>query len=167
MVSRSERVYLTIDLSVTTVQEDTSVSIRIQISAATVKALHTQLQQAYLKDDVRLVRRITVLIDLLVHPVPIAVLSVRWGLSASCLYDWQKAFVLHGLDSFVSRHSGGRRPKLTPKQKKPHSTQFSGEGPLPFAITLKLCRYFSMLGHQQHRPSDLRMTHAQPYPPDP
>ena len=58
------------------------------------------------------------LIDLLVHHVPIAVLSVRWGLSASCLYDWQKAFVLHGLDSFVSRHSGGRRPKLTPKQKK-------------------------------------------------
>jgi hypothetical protein len=42
----SERVYLTIDLSVTTVQEDTSVSIRIQISSATVKALHTRLQQA-------------------------------------------------------------------------------------------------------------------------
>jgi transposase len=118
MVSMSERVYLTIDLSVTTVQEDTSVSIRIQISSATVKALHTRLQQAYLKDDVRLVRRITVLLDLLVHHVPMAVLSARWGLSASCLYDWQQAFVLHGLESFVSRQSGGRRPKLTPKQKK-------------------------------------------------
>jgi len=114
----SRQVYLTIDISVTTVQEETPVSIRIQVSSATVKALHTRLQQAYLKDDVRLVRRTTVLIDLLVHHIPMAALAARWGLSASCLYDWQKAFVLHGLDSLVYRHSGGRRPKLTPKQKK-------------------------------------------------
>ena len=75
------------------------------------------MHQAYLKDDVRLVRRTTVLIDLLVHHVPLAVLCERWGLSASCLYDWQKAFLLHGLESLCYRHSGGRRPKLTPKQK--------------------------------------------------
>ena len=92
-------------------------SLRIQVSAATVKALHARLQQAYLKDDVRLVRRTTVLIDLLVHHVPLAVLCERWGLSASCLYDWQKAFLLHGLESLCYRHSGGRRPQLTPKQK--------------------------------------------------
>jgi len=59
-----------------------------------------------------------VLIDLLVHHVPMGVLCERWGLSASCLYDWQRAFLLHGLDSLVYRHSGGRRPKLTPRQKK-------------------------------------------------
>jgi len=94
------------------------VSIRIQASAATVKALHTRLHQAYLKDDVRLVRRTTVLIDLLVHHVPMAVRCERWGRSASCLYDWQRAFLLHGLDSVVSRHGGGRPEKLTPKQKK-------------------------------------------------
>ncbi len=35
-------------------------SLRIQLSSATVKALHIRLQQAYQKDDVRLVRRITV-----------------------------------------------------------------------------------------------------------
>ena len=57
-------------------------SIRIQVSSATVKALHNRLQ-AYLKDDVRLVRRTTVLIDFLVHLVPVAVLCERWGLSAS------------------------------------------------------------------------------------
>lgn len=91
--------------------------ISIQVSAATVKALHAKLQQAYLKDDVRLVRRTTVLIDLLVHHVPMAVLCERWGLSSSCLYDWQRAFLLHGLDSLRYRHSGGRRPKLTPRQK--------------------------------------------------
>ena len=114
----SIRVYLSRDIAVTTAQEDTPVSIRIQLSAATVKALHAKLQQAYRKDDVRLVRRTTVLIDLLVHHVAMAVLCERWGLSVSCLYDWQRAFLLHGLESLRYRHSGGRRPKLTPKQKQ-------------------------------------------------
>ena len=82
----SKRVYVSIDISVTTEQEDTPVSIRIQVSSATVKALHTRLQQTYLKDDVRLVRRTTVLIDLLVHHVPMAVLGERWGLS--CQIRW-------------------------------------------------------------------------------
>ena len=92
--------------------------IRIQLSRATVKDLHSRLQHAYQRDDVRLVRRITVLIDLLVHQVPMAVLCERWGLSPSGLYDWQRAFLLRGMESLVYRHGGGRRPKLTPKQKK-------------------------------------------------
>jgi transposase len=114
----SNRVYLSIDIAVIPEQEDTPVSIRMQVSSATVKALHTKLQQAYLKDDMRLVRRTTVLIDMLVHQGPIPVLCERWSLSASCLYDWQRAFLLHGLDSLVYRPSGGRRPQLTPRQKK-------------------------------------------------
>jgi len=93
-------------------------SIRIQLSPATVKALHSCLQHAYQRDDVRLVRRTTVLIDLLVHHVPVSVLCERWGLSPSCLYDWQKAFVLYGMGSLVYHHSGGRPAKLTPRQKK-------------------------------------------------
>jgi transposase len=67
---------------------------------------------------VRLVRRITVLLDLLVEQVPMAVLCERWGLSLSCLYNWQKALLLRGMDSLVYSHGGGRRPKLTPRQKK-------------------------------------------------
>jgi len=94
------------------------VCIRIQLSRATVKDLHSRLQHAYRKDDVRLVRRTTVLIDLLVHHGPVAVLCERWGLSPSCLYDWQRAFVLHGMDSLLYQHSGGRPEKLTPSQKK-------------------------------------------------
>jgi transposase len=94
------------------------VCIRIQLSPATVKDLHSRLQHAYWRDDVRLVRRITVLIDLLVQHVPVTALCERWGLSPSCLYDWQKAFLLRGMDSLVYGHSGGRRPKLTPRQKK-------------------------------------------------
>jgi transposase len=114
----STRVYLSKNTCQTTQEEDTPVCIRIQLSRATVKDLYSRLQHAYQCDDVRLVRRITVLIDLLVHHVPIAVLCERWGLSPSCLYDWQKAFLLRGLDSVVYGHSGGRCPKLTPKQKK-------------------------------------------------
>src|SRR5262245_40853407 len=114
----SKQVYVFIPMSVTTAQEDTPVSLRIQIIATTVKALYARLQQAYCKDDVRLVRRTTVLIDLRVHQVPMAVLCERWGLSSSCLYDWQRTFLLHGMDSLNYRQSGGRRPKLTPKQKK-------------------------------------------------
>jgi transposase len=93
-------------------------NIRIQLSSATVKALYSRLQQAYRKDDVRVVRRTTVLLDMLVHQVPIPVLCERWGLSPSCLYNWQKAFLLRGLDSLGYRHGGGRPEKLTPKQKK-------------------------------------------------
>ena len=114
----STRVYLSKHTYQTTQQEDTPVCIRIQLSRATVNDLHKRLQHAYQRDDVRLVRRLTVLLDLLVQQVPMAVLCERWGLSLSCLYTWQKALLLRGMDSLVYRHGGGRRPKLTLRQKK-------------------------------------------------
>ena len=92
--------------------------IRIQVSPTTVKALHTRLQQAYQHDDVRLVRRVTVLLDLLVHHVAVEVVCAQWGLSPACVYGWRQAFLLRGMDSLVYCHGGGRRPKLTAKQKK-------------------------------------------------
>ena len=82
----SERVYLSNNDFGITQQEDTPVGMRIQGSNATVKALQNRLQQAYRKDDVRLVRRTTVVIDLLVHHGPVAVLGERWGLSPACIY---------------------------------------------------------------------------------
>src|SRR2546430_16159542 len=114
----STRVYHSKHTCQTTHEEDTPVCIRIQLSRATVKDLHSRLQHAYRKDDVRLVRRTTVLIDLLVHHVPVAVLCERWGLSPACIYGWQKAFLLRGLDSVVYGHGGGRRPKWSAKQKQ-------------------------------------------------
>ena len=91
--------------------------IRIRLSRSTVKDLYNHLQHAYQCDDVRLVRRTTVLIDLLVHHVSVEVLRARWGLSPACIYHWRRAFLLHGVDSLVDRQRGGRRPKFTPKQK--------------------------------------------------
>src|SRR5215472_9438578 len=114
----STQVYLSKNPCQTTYEEDAPVCLRIQLSRATVKDLHSRLQHAYQRDDVRLVRRLTVLLDLLVHHVPMAVLCERWGLSPSCLYAWQKAFLLRGLDSLVYQHGGGRPEKLTPRQKK-------------------------------------------------
>ena len=114
----STRVYLSKNLCQTTPEENTPVCIRIQASHATVKALQARLQDAYRRDDVRLVRRTSVLIELLTQTATVPVLCERWGLSPSCLYDWQKAFLLRGMDSLAYRHSGGRPEKLTPKQKK-------------------------------------------------
>ena len=114
----SQWVYLSSAIAVTTAQEATPVSLRIQVSAAMVKALHNRWPQAYRKDDVRLVRRTTGLIALLGHLVPVAGLCERWGLSASGLYDWQQAVLLPGLDRWVSPQGGGRPETLTPKQKK-------------------------------------------------
>jgi len=124
-----ERGYLLQNDCGITQQEDTPVGIRIQVSNATVKALQDRLQQAYRQDDVRLVRRTTVLIDLLVHHVPVVVVGERWGLSPACLYDWQKAFMLRGMDSLLYRHGGGRPEKLTSKQKK-RLVDFIEAGPL-------------------------------------
>ena len=80
----STRVYLSKHTYQTTHEEDTPVCIRIQLSRATVKELHSRLQHAYQRDDVRLVRRTTVLLDLLVHHVPVEVLSARGGSVAPC-----------------------------------------------------------------------------------
>ena len=114
----STRVYLSKHICQTTHEEETPVCLRIQLSRATVKELHRRLQHAYQRDDGRLVRRITVLLDLLVHQMPVEVLSARWRLSPSCLYHWRQAFLLLGMDSLVYRHGGGRPEKLTPTQRK-------------------------------------------------
>src|SRR5881296_3676222 len=113
----SKQVYLSKNNVRIMQEEDTPVSIRLQLSRATVKELHSRLQHAYQRDDVRLVRRITVLLDRLAHQVPVDVLSERWGLSPSCLYHWRQAFLLRGMASLAYHHSGWRRPKLPSRQK--------------------------------------------------
>ena len=64
--------YLSQNSRLTTRWEDTPMRIRIQLSGVTLNALHSRLQHAYRQDDVRLVRRIMVLLDLLVHHVPVS-----------------------------------------------------------------------------------------------
>jgi len=129
LASMSKRVYLLKNPYQTTQEEHTPVSLRIQASNATVKAMHTRLQDAYRRDDVRLVRRISVLLALLTQTASVPALCERWGLSPACLYNWQKAFMLRGLDSLLYRHSGGRPEKLTLRPKK-RLVELSEAGPL-------------------------------------
>lgn len=93
-------------------------NIRIQLSRPTVKAMQARLQQAYQHDDVRLVCRISALLDHLVTGVPVAVLAERWGFGLSTFYEWLKALLLEGVASLVYQHGGGRKAQLTPTQKK-------------------------------------------------
>jgi transposase len=155
----STRVYLSKNPCQTTYEEETPVCIRIQLSRTTVKDLHRRLQQAYQRDDVRLVRRITVLLDLLGHQVPMAVLCERWGLSLSCLYAWQQAFLRRGMDSLVYGHSGGRPPKLPPRQKQ-RLVELIEAGPLVVGgetacwtsvrIRVLIWREFGVLSHRHY-----------------
>jgi transposase len=93
--------------------------VRIQFSRQTVKGLQARLQQAYQQDHVSLVRRISVLLEYVVHQTPVTVLSTRWGVSPACIYGWLKAFLLEGMASVAyRRHRGGRQAKLTKAQKK-------------------------------------------------
>lgn len=61
----------------TTQEEDTPVSMRIQLRNATVKALHTRRHPAYQQDDIRLVRRSSVLLDLMIRKATVPGLCER------------------------------------------------------------------------------------------
>jgi hypothetical protein len=50
-------------------------NIRIHFNRHTVKALESRLQQAYQRDDLRLIRRISVLLEYVVHQTPVTVLD--------------------------------------------------------------------------------------------
>jgi transposase len=80
--------------------------------------MQERLRGAYDRGDVRLVRRISALLEHFVVHTPIIVLSERWGFSVSCFYVWLNELLLHGLESLVYQHAGGRPAKLTKSQKK-------------------------------------------------
>jgi transposase len=94
------------------------VCIRRQRSRATVKELHRRLQHASQRDAVRVVRRPTVWLALLVHHVPVEVRRARWSRSTAWLSQGRQALLRRGLDRVVSHQSGGRRPPVTPRQNK-------------------------------------------------
>lgn len=93
-------------------------NIRIRLSRQTVKALQARLHQAYDRGDLRLVRRISVLLEYLTQGTPIPTLSQKWGMAGATVYLWLNELVLAGLDSLVYQHAGGRPAKLTKTQKK-------------------------------------------------
>jgi transposase len=90
--------------------------ISIHFTRATVKKLMWHLQRAYATGSVRLVRRISALLDL-GRGDTVAHVAERHLVSRQVVYDWLKAFLLQGEDSLVYRRSPGRKPRLTKTQK--------------------------------------------------
>lgn len=101
-----------------TESEDTPVNIRIHLSRQTVKAMRRRLHQAYDRADVRLVRRISGLLEYLECGTPIPQLAARWDFAGSTFYVWLHALLLEGVGSLVYQHAGGRPAKLTKTQKR-------------------------------------------------
>jgi transposase len=92
--------------------------LRIRASGTTVKELHRRLGKAYTLGDVRLVRRISVLLGYLAQGLGLAELLAQWSISAGSVYNWLHAFLLEGMESLVYRHGGGRPSRLTRSQKR-------------------------------------------------
>jgi transposase len=103
-------------------------NLRIQLSSLTVKALQRRLQRAYTMGDVRLVRRISVLLEVLQERQPVAALAAQWDISVACIYHWVTEFMHRRLDSLVYQRGGGRRAKLTESQKQ-RLCELLDEGP--------------------------------------
>ena len=103
--------------------------LRIQWTKLTVKALQTRLQQAYAAGDKLLVRRLSVLLAVGQHKVPVAQVAQQWGVSPAIIYQWLHAFFVERLASLAYRWARGRKPKLTPGQKQ-RLCQLLDAGPL-------------------------------------
>ncbi len=76
------------------------------------------MQQAYHRGDLRLVRRISILLGHLALNTPIPTLSESWKVGASTIYLWRDEFLVQRFASLVYQHRGGRPAKLTKTQKK-------------------------------------------------
>jgi len=90
--------------------------ISIHFTRPSVKNLMRHLQRAYATGNIRLVRRISALLDL-GRGDGVAQVAERHSVSRQVVYDWLKAFLLQGENSLVYRRSSGRKPRLTKTQK--------------------------------------------------
>jgi len=99
------------------VQRRYPVSITIQFSNPTVKALTHQLHLAFRDGDLRRIKRISALL-LLADRLPVSRIASRLGVSRETVYTWLHAFMLAGWASLRYRNSLGRPAKLTPTQRQ-------------------------------------------------
>lgn len=105
---------------------------RITISNRTVKALIAQRNQAFERGDKRLLRRISVLIEVIEKQAGgqagVEKVSQKWQVSAAVIYEWLHELMRDGLGSLKYQRKGGRRPKMDASQRKQLS-QLIDDGP--------------------------------------
>jgi transposase len=91
--------------------------IRISLKPGDWERLLNCLHQAYAKGQLRLVKRIHALIEVL-NGKTVEDVSKMLNLSESTVYGYIKAFILRDFASLVYRRPSGRPPKLTQSQRK-------------------------------------------------
>jgi transposase len=91
--------------------------ISIHLTPATTKSLTVRLGQAYAAGDLRQVRRISALLGF-ANGQTVPQVAETFSVCRQTVYNWLKAFMLHGMDSLVYRWWRGRKPRLTKTQKR-------------------------------------------------
>jgi transposase len=90
---------------------------RITFQKDSVKELQQRLHAAYALGDVRLVRRIAVLLAI-ARGEGLSAVEAEWGISHQTSYNWLAAFVSRRWESLVYRKPAGRPARLTKHQKQ-------------------------------------------------
>lgn len=92
-------------------------TLRIRLTGETRKQLETTLRQAFRAGDLRLVKRVTVLLAI-ARGEPLGEAAGSVGVSRSTGYAWLHAFLAAGVTGLRVRWRGGRPAKLTPAQRQ-------------------------------------------------
>jgi len=93
------------------------IAIRIQVNNQILKSLYERLQQAYALGQLRLVKRIHVLLYVIDGKDASEVAEIL-NLSVQTVRNYVKAFLLRKLESLVYRFSPGRPAKLSVAERK-------------------------------------------------
>jgi transposase len=91
--------------------------IRITFSKVHVKRLKQELENAYMRGDLRAVRRLSVLIMIGGRMALASILSV-WNVSQQTVYNWLNDFLAYRWDGLEYQKAPGRPPRLTKSQKQ-------------------------------------------------
>ena len=89
---------------------------RVTFSKATVKQLKVELDKAYVRGDLRTVRRLSVLL-MMAERISMAEILRVWNVTAQTVYNWLTEFVQERWGSLEIGKAPGRPPRLTKKQK--------------------------------------------------
>jgi transposase len=90
----------------------------IRFTPETVKMLMGRLQHAYRVGDLRLVRRVSALLDVARKTATVADVAELYSVSKQTIYNWLNALMCRGEASLVYRQSPGRKARLTKTQKQ-------------------------------------------------
>jgi len=90
---------------------------RITFSTATVKRLKHELEEAYIRGDLRAVRRVSVLL-MIGKRQTLAVILAVWNVSPQTVYNWLNEFIISRWDGLAYGKAPGRPPRLTQTQKR-------------------------------------------------